>query len=101
MVRQMKQMIAQGATRGSKSRLTILSSWINPFMHQPDLQTVWRLDPDKGGLSCCIGDIGTHAFDMVEYVTNQRKRTLADLDYRYPDNAMDVDGTILVRFSDY
>ena len=29
------------------------------------------------------------------------KQLLADLNYRYPDNEMDVDGTILVRFSDY
>ena len=72
-------------------------------MHQPELRkSVWRLDPEKGGLSCCIGDIGTHAFDMVEYVTGMRvKQLLADLNYRYPDNQMDVDGTILVRFSDY
>ena len=104
MVRQMKQMIAQGAIgEVQKVDLQYYQGWINPFMHQPDLRkTVWRLDPDKGGLSCCIGDIGTHAFDMVEYVTGQRvKELLADLNYRYPDNAMDVDGTILVRFSDY
>ena len=104
MVRQMKQMIAEGAIgEVQKVDLQYYQGWINPFMHQPELRkSVWRLDPEKGGLSCCIGDIGTHAFDMVEYVTGMRvKQLLADLNYRYPDNQMDVDGTILVRFSDY
>ena len=104
MVRQMKQMIADGAIgEVQKVDLQYYQGWINPFMHQPELRkSVWRLDPEKGGLSCCIGDIGTHAFDMVEYVTGMRvKQLLADLNYRYPDNQMDVDGTILVRFSDY
>lgn len=104
MVRQMKQMIAQGAIgEVQKVDLQYYQGWINPFMHQADLRkSVWRLDPEKGGLSCCIGDIGTHAFDMVEYVTGKRVgQLLADLNYRYPDNKMDVDGTILVRFSDF
>jgi len=104
MIRQMKQMIADGVIgEVQKVDLQYYQGWINPFMHQPDLRkSIWRLDPEKGGLSCCIGDIGTHAFDMVEYVTGSRvKQLLADLNYRYPDNQMDVDGTILVRFSDY
>lgn len=104
MVRQMKQMIAEGAIgKVQKVDLQYYQGWINPVIHDPEQRkSVWRLDPEKGGISCCIGDIGTHAFDMLEYVTNMRVKTLlADLNYRYPDNEMDVDGTILVRFSDY
>lgn len=104
MIREMKRMIASGAIgKLQKVDLQYYQGWINPFMHKAELRkSVWRLDPEKGGLSCCIGDIGTHAFDMVEYVTDQRiKQLLADLNYRYPDNKMDVDGTILVRFSDF
>lgn len=104
MVRQMKQMIAAGAIGNvQKVDLQYYQGWINPIIHDThQRKTVWRLDPDKGGMSCCVGDIGTHAFDMVEYVTNLRvKQLLADLNYRYPENQMDVDGTILVRFSDY
>jgi len=104
MVRQMKQMIADGAIGAvQKVDLQYYQGWINPVIHDAEQRkSVWRLDPEKGGISCCIGDIGTHAFDMLEYVTNMRVKTvLADLNYRYPDNEMDVDGTILVRFSDY
>ena len=58
----------------------------------------WRLDPEKSGISCCIGDIGTHAFDMLEYLTHLKiDKVLADLNYLYDDNKMDIDGSILIR----
>ena len=104
MVRQMKQMIADGALgKIQKVDLQYYQGWINPVIHDPKQRTtVWRLDPEKGGMSCCIGDIGTHAFDMLEYATGERVESiLADLNYRYPDNQMDVDGTILVRFNEF
>lgn len=104
MIRQMKQMIAQGLIgQVQKVDLQYYQGWINPVIHDPQQRkSVWRLDPEKGGMSCCVGDIGTHAFDMVEYLTDLRvNKLLADLNFRYPDNQMDVDATILVRFSDY
>lgn len=104
MVRQMKQMIADGVLgKIQKVDLQYYQGWINPVIHDPEQRkTVWRLDPEKGGMSCCVGDIGTHAFDMLEYVTGERVQSLlADLNYRYPDNQMDVDGTILVRFNEF
>lgn len=40
----------------------------------------WRLEPDKGGASSAIGDIGTHWCDLVQHVTGQRiTQVLADL----------------------
>ena len=104
MVRQMREMIHQGAIGTlQKVDLQYYQGWINPFMHKPeDRKSVWRLDPEKGGQSCCIGDIGTHAYDMLEYVTGRKvQKILADLNYLYEDNPLDVDGTILVRFNDY
>ena len=63
--------------------------------------TTWRLQPEKSGISCCMGDIGTHAFNMLEYVTGMKVSSpLLDLNFVYDDNPMDVDGTILIRFSD-
>jgi predicted dehydrogenase len=100
MIRQMKQMIAEGAI-GEIQRVDLqyYQGWINPIIHDKDQrQTTWRLQPEKSGISCCVGDIGTHAFDMLEYVTGQEvDRILADLNYLYEDNQMDVDGTILIR----
>tara|TARA_B110000008_G_scaffold193547_1_gene192171 strand:+ start:505 stop:1635 length:1131 start_codon:yes stop_codon:yes gene_type:complete len=104
MVRQMKDMIRRGVLGTiQKVDLQYYQGWINPVIHNPQERSkVWRLDPSKAGLSCCIGDIGTHAFDMLEYVTGMEvKKLLADLNYMYEDNPLDVDGTILIRMSEY
>ena len=77
--------------------------WINPIIHDKEKRSsTWRLNPEKSGISCCVGDIGTHGFDMIEYVTGlEVKQILADLNHLYKDNVMDIDGTILLRFSEY
>ncbi|OEY71570.1 Gfo/Idh/MocA family protein [Salegentibacter salarius] len=104
MIRQMKEMIAAGEI-GEIQKIDVqyYQGWINPIIHDKDERnSIWRLDPEKGGISCCIGDIGTHAFDMIEYVSGlEVKELLADLNYVYSDNKMDVDGTVLLRFSEY
>ncbi|MBU78589.1 MAG: oxidoreductase [Flavobacteriales bacterium] len=100
MVRQMKQMIKENKIgKIQKVDLQYYQGWINPIIHDSEKRAnTWRLNPEKSGLSCCIGDIGTHAFDMLEYVTNLKvSRLLSDLNYLYEDNNMDVDGTILVH----
>jgi predicted dehydrogenase len=100
MIRQMRQMIAQGKIGPiQKLDAQYYQGWINPIIHDPEQRAnTWRLDPQKGGISCCIGDIGTHAFDMLEYVTGLKiGEVLADLNYVYDDNEMDVDGTVLLR----
>ncbi|MBC9794504.1 Gfo/Idh/MocA family protein [Sinomicrobium weinanense] len=104
MIRQMKEMIASGAI-GTVQKIDAqyYQGWINPIIHDGEKRAAtWRLDPEKSGISCCIGDIGTHAFDMIEYVTGMEvKEVLADLNYVYSDNKMDVDGTVLLRFSEF
>ena len=103
MIRQMKEMINDGVI-GEVQRVDLqyYQGWINPIIHDSAKRSkTWRLQPDKSGISCCIGDIGTHAFDMLEYVTGMEvQELLSDLNYVYDDNPMDVDGTILIRFSD-
>lgn len=103
MVRQLRQMIADGVIGEiQKVDVQYYQGWINPIIHDKDKRaSTWRLDPSKSGISCCIGDIGTHAFDMVEYVTGQHvDKILADLNYLYDDNQMDIDGTVLVRMGE-
>ena len=103
MVRQMKNMIESGLIGDiQKVDLQYYQGWINPIIHDDKKRAeTWRLQPEKSGISCCIGDIGTHAFDMLEYVSGmQVNQILADLNYIYPDNKMDVDGTILIKFSE-
>ncbi|MBT8261287.1 MAG: Gfo/Idh/MocA family oxidoreductase [Bacteroidia bacterium] len=103
MVRQMKKMIAGGAIgKVQKVDAQYYQGWINPIIHDPKLRaTTWRLDPEKSGISCCMGDIGVHAYQMLEYMTGMDiQSVLADLNYLYEDNKMDIDGTVLLRLGD-
>lgn len=102
MVRQMRKMIEAGQLGEiQKVDVQYYQGWINPIIHDPKKRkATWRLQPEKSGISCCIGDIGTHAFDMIEYVSGlEVKKVLSDLEYLYKDNVMDVDGTVLIRCS--
>ena len=100
MVRQMRKMIEEGHIgKVQKIDAQYYQGWINPIIHDKEKRsTTWRLNPEKSGISCCIGDIGTHAFDMLEYVSQLKiESVLADLNYLYDDNQMDIDGTVLLR----
>ena len=100
MVREMKDMIANGVIGDiHKVDLQYYQGWINPVIHDKEKRSkVWRLDPKKAGISSCIGDIGTHIFNMVEYVTGMEvSELLSDLNTLYEDNPLDIDGSILIR----
>jgi len=103
MIRQMREMIANGVIgKVQKIDAQYYQGWINPIIHDSEKRAnTWRLNPDKSGISCCIGDIGTHAFDMIEYVSGLKVTSvLADLNYLYSDNKMDIDGTVLIHCND-
>ena len=100
MVRQMKEMIANGVIgRIQKVDAQYYQGWINPFIHDEEKRKgVWRLNPKMSGQSCCMGDIGVHAFNLIEYTTGlEVDEVLADLDTMYTDNPLDVDGSTLLR----
>ena len=100
MVRQMREMIKAGELgKIHKVDARYYQGWINPIIHDKEKRSsVWRLDPAKAGISSCMGDIGVHAFNMIEFTTGlQIKSLLCDFNYLYDDNLMDVDGTVLIR----
>jgi len=104
MVRQMREMIKAGALgKIHKVDAVYYQGWINTIIHDKEKRSsVWRLDPKKAGISSCMGDIGVHAFNLVEYTTGLKvNELLCDFNYLYEDNKMDVDGTVLIRMSDY
>ena len=100
MVRQMTQMISQGII-GDIQRVdsTYFQGWINDIIHDKDKRnSTWRLNPEVSGISSCLADIGTHAFNMLELVCGMKvKKILADLNNLYEDNPLDIDVSILVR----
>jgi len=62
-------------------------------------QAGWRTDPKKSGAAGCIGDIGTHAENLAEYITGLKIQELAaDLTAFVKGRKLDDDGNVLLRF---
>jgi predicted dehydrogenase len=62
-------------------------------------QAAWRTDPKKSGAAGCIGDIGTHAENLAEYITGlQISELAADLTAFVKGRKLDDDGNVLLRF---
>jgi predicted dehydrogenase len=62
-------------------------------------QAAWRADPSKSGIAGAIGDIGTHAENLAEYITGLKITKLcADLTTFVEGRLLDDDGNILLQF---
>lgn len=62
-------------------------------------QAAWRTDPDKAGMAGAMGDIGTHAENLAEYITGLKIAELcADLTTFVEGRLLDDDGNVLLRF---
>lgn len=102
MVRQMRDLIAKGVL-GTIQRIDAqyYQGWINSIIHGTGsrITGVWRLDPEHAGASSCMGDIGVHAFNLIEYTTGlEVKEVLSDLNPVKENIKLDLDGTVLLRF---
>ena len=63
-------------------------------------QAAWRMDPERAGISCCMGDIGVHAANLAETITGlEIKEVLADLGAVQPGRRLDDDGSVMLRFN--
>ncbi len=105
MIRQMRDIISKGLL-GTIQRIDAqyYQGWINSIIHGTEsrITGVWRLDPKHAGASSCMGDIGVHAFNLIEYTTGlEVKEVLSDLNPVKDDVQLDLDGTVLLRFSKY
>ena len=62
-------------------------------------QALWRCDPRYSGICACIGDIGTHAEHLAEFITGLKiTQVCADLATFVEGRQLDDDGTVLLRF---
>ena len=62
-------------------------------------QAAWRTDPKRSGAAGCIGDIGTHAENLAEYITGlQISELAADITAFVKGRKLDDDGNVLLRF---
>ena len=101
MVKQAKRMIADnqlGAIR--KIMVEYPQGWLSTsFENDGNKQAVWRTDPSKSGISGCMGDIGTHAAHLAEYISGLKITQLcADINTVVDNRRLDDDGNVLLKF---
>lgn len=74
--------------------------WLSqPIDRDGQKQAEWRTDPARAGLGGCLGDIGTHAFQLAEHVSGLAVEALsADLTIHVPGRRLDDDVAALLRF---
>mgnify|MGYP002138842148 CR=1 FL=1 len=98
MVKQARAMIANGEL--GKIRKVVVEypqGWLSTQVEGK--QAAWRTDPAKSGIAGAMGDIGTHAENLAEYVTGlQIKSMCADLSAFVEGRMLDDDGNVLLRF---
>jgi len=77
-----------------------LQDWLARPQEKEGLkQAVWRTDPAQSGIGGALGDIGTHALNLAEYVTGDMVVELcADKSAFLPDRKLDEDANVLLRF---
>ena len=102
MVRQAREMVKTGAI-GTVRKVVVEynQGWLATGLEQTgNKQAAWRADPARGGIAGAIGDIGSHAENLVASVTGLAIDSLcADLNALVPGRALDDDGNLLLRFS--
>lgn len=98
MVKQARALIADGIL--GKIRKVIVE-YSQGWLAMPvDKGEVWRTDPDKSGICGCMGDIGTHALNLLEYITGDRvNEVCAELTAFVEGRELDDDGNVLVHLA--
>jgi predicted dehydrogenase len=102
MVKEAKQLLAAN-TLGTirKAYVEYPQGWLSSFAEGGEnKQAAWRTDPSKSGIAGAMGDIGTHAFNLLEYVTGlQVTQLCADINIVVPGRQLDDDGAVLLKLS--
>lgn len=101
MVKQARAMVQEG-TFGKIRKIWVEypQGWLSKLTEREgNAQAAWRTDPKKSGKSGAMGDIGTHAAHLAEYITGLKITQLcADLNVMVEGRALDDDGNVLLRF---
>ncbi len=102
MIRQAREMIAAGEL----GELRVVQAeypqdWLTEAQEdQGNQQAQWRTDPARSGAGGCIGDIGTHAFNLLSFVTGLQVDTLsADLHSFVTGRRLDDNAHVMLRFA--
>ena len=101
LVKQAKQMVKQGAFgKIRKVWVEYPQGWLSKLSEREgNAQAAWRTDPKKSGKSGCMGDIGTHAAHLAEYISGLKiTQICADLNILVEGRILDDDGGVLLKF---
>ncbi|MCX6336533.1 MAG: Gfo/Idh/MocA family oxidoreductase [Bacteroidetes bacterium] len=102
LVKQARAMVADGVLgKIRKVWVEYPQGWLSKLSEREgNAQAAWRTDPSKSGKSGCMGDIGTHAAHLAEYITGaQITHLCADLNIMVPGRLLDDDGGVLLKFN--
>jgi predicted dehydrogenase len=100
-VKHAKQMVADGELgKIRKVFVEYPQGWLSSKLEDTgNPQASWRTDPKRSGKAGCMGDIGTHAHHLAEYITGLKVTELcAELNVFVPNRLLDDDGACLLRF---
>lgn len=101
MVKQARQMIRHGEL-GAIRKIVVEypQGWLSTHLEASgQKQAAWRTDPQRSGIAGAMGDIGTHAENLAEYITGLKITELcADISTFVPGRQLDDDGNVLLHF---
>lgn len=101
MVKQARQMIRHGEI-GAIRKVVVEypQGWLSTKLEASgQKQAAWRTDPQRSGIAGAMGDIGTHAENLAEYITGLKISELcADISTFVPGRQLDDDGNVLLHF---
>jgi predicted dehydrogenase len=100
MLQEARDLVSRGSF-GSLRRISCeyLQGWLAVDM-RTNKQAQWRADPVRAGSAGCFGDIGSHGYHLMEYVSGLPVTWVcADLSKHVPGRQLDDDGNVLLRFA--
>ena len=100
LVNEARSIIAnEGIGKVRKVFVEYIQGWL--AIKNESKQADWRTDPERSGRSGCMGDIGTHAHSLAEYIVGKRMtHVAADLSKFVEGRKLDDDGSCLFRMED-
>ncbi len=102
MVRQARAMVVAGEIGAVRVvQVEYPQDWLSTKREDTGMkQAAWRVDPARGGMGGSLGDLGTHAHNLAEYVTGLRvEHVLADAQSFVAGRALDDNAHVLLRLS--
>ena len=100
MARFARQLVREGKL-GDIRRIMVEypQGWLADAVTIDNKQGSWRTDPKTSGITCCMGDIGSHSENLAEFVSGLKITELcANLKTFVPGRTLDDDGDVLLKF---